>query len=363
MNHPKISIIVPVYNTSSYLNKCLGSIINQTFFDIELIIVNDCSPDPLDHEICIEYEKNDSRITYIKHESNRGLGGARNSGLDVAKGDYIWFVDSDDYIDLNACEFLHNLADAVRVDIIAFSATSHVNGSLNLSKKKYYYYWRDRSILDQVLSGKSFIDEASLSQSFHVSACLHLFKRQLISHFRFRENVVHEDTDLIPIVIYSAKSIYCIKYSPYYRLLREDSITQKEVSEGTLVDKFSCVEALFDYAEKYKLCDRDPLLNYIHNEFNNVKNIYLQFDKENKYMEDLFGSLNNRYKSNIEPPCFPFNQDENEGYKTRYLELKAELKKIKKRNLWIKQELDTIKNSRFWKITQYLRRIKEILYI
>ncbi|MDP3903743.1 MAG: glycosyltransferase family 2 protein [Methylococcaceae bacterium] len=344
MSSPKISVIIPVYNTSNYLKKCLDSIINQTLNNIEIIIVNDCSPDPIDHDICAYYKKIDQRITYIKHKNNLGLGGARNSGLNIATGDYIWFIDSDDFIDINGCEFLCNLADKVCADIIAFSATSHVTGSLNLSQKKYYYYWRDFSILDQKLSGKDFIDAASLSQSFHVSACLHLFRRELISNFRFRENVVHEDTDLIPIVIYNANSIYCVKYAPYYRLLRDDSITQREVDEKTLTDKISCEESLLNYLEKLNLNNNDALANYINKEFFSIKNLYSKFDKKTQHTESLFNDLENKHKIIFQDhPPFSVEILEN-SYKKRYL--------------LSKQELETIKKSKFWKVTEYLRRIK-----
>jgi len=359
MSHPKISAIIPVYNTSKYLEKCVESVINQTLSNIEIILVNDCSPDDLDHSICSKYQEIDHRVIYIKHETNLGLGGARNSGLKEARGDYIWFIDSDDFIDINACEFLYSLAISKDLDIVAFSATSHINGNINISDKKYYYYSRDISILDQTFSGKNFIDAASLAQSFHVSACLHLFKRELISNFKFRENVVHEDTDLIPIVIYNASSVYCVKYAPYYRLLREGSLTQTEMSIKILTDKLLCVESLLQYAIDSGLLFNDPLLNYIHNEFNNTKNIYTVFDKKTKYIESLFYSINKAFveipKNNIK-----LKQDKYGGYKSKYLDSKIEIDNLKKIISHLNRELNTIKSSRFWKFTENIRKIKSL---
>ena len=344
MNKPNGSISIPVYNVSHYLQKCLKSVVNQTLNNIEIIVVNDCSPDPLDENICTDFASKDERITYIRHKKNLGLGGARNTGLNIATGDYIWFIDSDDFIDINACKFLYNLTKTTNIDVIAFSATSHVNGNLNLSGKEYYYYKRECATLDQIFTGKEFIDTASVYNSFHVSACLHLFKRQLISNYRFRENVIHEDTDLIPIVIYNASSIYCIKYAPYYRLLREGSVTQSEINERTLVNKISSVESLLNYAKKYKLHDPDPLLSFIHKEFNYIDNLYFEFGKKTKLTEDLFSSLRIQYKNSIQGKPSSFDKDNHEDFKKKYLHLK--------------QELDTIKNSHFWKITEYLRSIK-----
>ena len=94
---PKISIIVPVYKVELYLEKCINSILNQTFKDFELILVDDGSPDRCG-EICDEYAKKDNRIVVV-HKENGGQASARNVGLDIARGDYIGFVDSDDWIE------------------------------------------------------------------------------------------------------------------------------------------------------------------------------------------------------------------------------------------------------------------------
>lgn len=342
---PKITIIIPIYNTSKYLRKCLDSIIHQTLSHIEIVIINDCSPDPLDHKICIDYEKRDSRITYIQHQTNLGLGGARNSGLRIAKGDYIWFIDSDDFIDINACEFLYKLSKKEHSDVIAFSATSHIDGSLNLAKKKYYYYNRSRSILDQKLSGSEFIDLAILTQSFHVSACLHLFKKELLSHFKFRENVVHEDTDIIPIIIYSADSIFCVKYAPYYRLLREDSITQKIMTEKTLIDKISSVESLLNYLSKQQISADSSLSLYAHYDFHFTKSLYSMLENRSGLVESKFMLLNNKYNNYFQDTLIVGNEPEDIDLNKKYLHLK--------------NELQTIKASRFWRVSKYLRKAKD----
>ncbi len=105
MNHPKISIIIPVYNVEKYLRECLDSCVNQTLEDIEIICVDDASPDN-SIKILEEYQQKDSRIRIFRHEENKNLGTARNTGLTNATGEYVWFVDSDDYIDTKACQIL-----------------------------------------------------------------------------------------------------------------------------------------------------------------------------------------------------------------------------------------------------------------
>lgn len=98
----KFSMIVPVYNVEAYLNRCVDSLINQTYTDIEIILVDDGSTDNCP-KICDDYAKKDARVK-VMHQKNRGLSDARNKGVKVASSDYVWFVDSDDYIELNACE-------------------------------------------------------------------------------------------------------------------------------------------------------------------------------------------------------------------------------------------------------------------
>ena len=100
---PKISVIIPVYNTEKYLEQCLESVINQTYKDLEIICVNDASTDN-SFDVINEYSKKDSRIKYINFETNKGVSAARNVGLEAATGDYICFIDSDDWIEQTQTE-------------------------------------------------------------------------------------------------------------------------------------------------------------------------------------------------------------------------------------------------------------------
>ena len=113
---PKISIIVPVYNVEQYINRCIDSLLGQTLKDIEIILVDDGSPDQCP-QICDEYARKDSRIKVI-HKKNNGLGYARNSGLELATGEYIAFVDSDDYVNINMYEKLYNETINNNFDIV-----------------------------------------------------------------------------------------------------------------------------------------------------------------------------------------------------------------------------------------------------
>lgn len=142
MNTIKISVIVPIYNVEPYLEKCINSILNQTYKDFELILVDDGSPDNCP-AICDEYAKKDNRITVI-HKQNGGVSSARNEGIKIAKGEFIWFVDSDDYIETNALEILSGYIEKSPSDLYIFeqglSGKFDIDNLNNLFYEHYFKY-------------------------------------------------------------------------------------------------------------------------------------------------------------------------------------------------------------------------------
>ena len=122
---PKVSIIVPVYNVENYLDRCMESLINQTLKEIEIILVDDGSLDNCP-QMCDDYAKKDSRVKVV-HKQNAGLGHARNSGLDLSTGEYVAFVDSDDFVSLNTYEYCYNLATKEKLDVVRFDMKRFTN--------------------------------------------------------------------------------------------------------------------------------------------------------------------------------------------------------------------------------------------
>ncbi|MDR3058406.1 MAG: glycosyltransferase [Prevotella sp.] len=242
---PEFSLIIPVYNVQDFLAECLDSCINQTFKDIEIICINDCSPDD-SYKILEQYVKNDFRIKVITHTQNRGLGGARNTGIEAATGKYCWFIDSDDSILLNACEILHSVITKTAADIIRFSWIN-------------YYY-------DTCSKTKSIIDGGSGSWPYDIlltkkdftkldvptlQAWAYITRYSLLKSRKFRENVVHEDDDFTPILFAEANSIYCVNYTLYSYRRHLQSITKggdgSELDEKRTIDKLLAVNVLCDY--------------------------------------------------------------------------------------------------------------------
>lgn len=137
---PKVSVIVPIYNVGKYLRQALDSLVNQTLDDIEIVCIEDCSTDN-SREILLEYAAKDDRIALILHEKNLGLGIARNSGIKAAKAPYIMFLDSDDWLELDACEKAYNQISKNDDDVVFFNSnTCDIDGNLIHPDKKLKPY-------------------------------------------------------------------------------------------------------------------------------------------------------------------------------------------------------------------------------
>lgn len=217
MKSPKASIIIPVYNVEEYLEKCLDSAISQTLQDIEIIVVNDESTDN-SLNIIRTYAKKDSRIVVID-QKNRGLGGARNSGIEAARGEYLFFLDSDDYIAPETLETLYHHAKEHDLDMVIFNYTKVDEEGRPIITTDF-----GNAILSK--------DEAFrkiLSLKTSPMACNKLYKKYLFADFniRYPEKFLHEDINIAYKLGWHAEKVGFIDKSFYYWLTRTGSITQK----------------------------------------------------------------------------------------------------------------------------------------
>lgn len=210
----KVSVIVPVYNVEKYLDDCLESIINQTYHNIEIILVDDGSKDNSPH-LCELWAKRDSRIKII-HKENAGLGMARNTGLDHARGDYVYFVDSDDYIELNLIETCVSVISKYPYDIIHFGYRCvNLDGrilstSIPLVEKKSCIGKKNI----EKISSKLLIDIPSeKSLSVNLSACMCMIKRSLIEDNKWR---FVSERDILSEDVYSLMKLYNYIESSYF---------------------------------------------------------------------------------------------------------------------------------------------------
>lgn len=292
----KVSIIVPVYNAANYLSNCLDSLVNQSLEEIEIILINDSSTDK-SLGILEEYrQKYAEKIIVINLDENRGPGGARNEGISIAKGEYLGFVDSDDYVSAQMFEELYTIAcksnyDMVdcqfyheNFDINLKTTIENAYGKLNLEKRK----------------------EIFLHAGFIWSK---IIKRNIIidNHIRFREKVAYEDIDFIRITMFYCQTIYATNSILYYHNDNVDSITnqyneniqlyQKMDSMRSLVKKFKKLNAYNDY--------KDEITYLIYKTYTTMLNYNITLPKEEinferfKKLHDFFFELvNYDYQNN-----------------------------------------------------------------
>jgi len=210
----KVSIIVPVYNTEKYLEKCLDSLVNQTLDDIEIIVVNDGSPDN-SKVILDKYAYNYPNKIRVFDKKNGGLSDARNFGLDKAEGEYIGFVDSDDYVEKNMYELLYNKAKSGDFDMVV--------GNL-------YMTYEDNNKKDIVKSGvtKDITNSQNLKELvtyIYPTAWNKIYKSEICKEVEFKKGVWFEDVEWLLRLYPKIKSIGCVDESLYNYLQRENSIT------------------------------------------------------------------------------------------------------------------------------------------
>lgn len=219
---PKFSIIIPVYNVEPYLEKCLQSIVNQTFKDFEIIIVNDGSTDN-SSLIIEEYHKNYKNIKVV-HQENQGLSVARNNGIKIASGEYFLLVDSDDYLEL---ELLEKLKDSLtnRPDIVRFQLRTVSNELSQDYNEPEFTGLNGKEAFEKIVSFK-----------FVENAWVYVYKKSYFmnNHFSFLPNMYHEDFGLIPLVIVSASRVNSISYIGYNYVQRMGSIMNNNDYQKTV---------------------------------------------------------------------------------------------------------------------------------
>ena len=243
-----ISLIVPVYNTSNYLLECLESISKQTLKEIEIICINDGSTDN-SLNILKDYQKKDKRIIIID-QKNKGLSGARNSGLDIAKGKYIGFIDSD-YINPSMYETMYKAITKYRTDIVICNYHINTNGKITTHSKKKSYLIRNKT---------KYIKELLEDNNIQNYVWSRLYKKELFKNIRFAEGKVLEDIYLSSDLLDKINTAYYISKPLYYYRNRENSIS-KTTNLNTIND------AIFSYYKRY--C----LINYKYKYLNKI-NIY-----------------------------------------------------------------------------------------
>ncbi len=235
-----ISVIVPIYNAEQYLEKCIDSIINQSYTNLEIILVNDGSTDN-SGAICDEYAKRDSRIIVI-HKENGGLSSARNAGLDIARGEYISFVDSDDWIEHDMLETLYNAC-------VSNDAEVSCGG-------RYDVYPRSTIVglcpqKSECVSAVEMIRKLFASVECDCSVCDKLFERSLFDKIRFPIGQINEDEAIIYNLLNDVKSVAMVNKPLYNYFHRSSSISTSDFTERKLIYMENAIKIKSFVIEKY----------------------------------------------------------------------------------------------------------------
>ncbi len=255
----KFSIIVPVYQVEEYLDRCVESLIGQTYKNIEIILVDDGSKDN-SGKMCDLWAEKDSRII-VCHKSNGGLSDARNYGFDKADGDYILYVDSDDYIEADTCE---------KLSVFAEKGYDIVIGDAIVEGGKAYL---DHISSNEVMTGEEYLLSAYLEGKAPMAAWLNLYRKNFLveNGLRFKCGILHEDEEFTPRAMLAAKSVVVTGVCFYHYVLRENSITTKKDKSrnaGDLYDTCCELERLYNVLEDGEL--KEQLLNSLSDKYLNM---------------------------------------------------------------------------------------------
>ena len=227
---PKISVIVPVYNCEAYVGRCLESILAQDYRNIEVIVIDDGSTDA-STGICRAFAALDKRIVLLRQD-NRGLSAARNAGLDRATGDYVAFVDGDDFIDRDmVSQYVTYLAPSQK-DLV-------ISGYRHLRKCKILSEYVPQH---RVLGKEDALEELYRDETFRNFMCNKLYKRNLFEGIRFPEGKVYEDISVQYKLFEKSSGIMTCQFCGYNYIQRSESIS----NQNTLVHCFDYIEAHLD---------------------------------------------------------------------------------------------------------------------
>ncbi len=281
MKEELISIIVPVYKVEKYLTKCVESIVNQTYKNLEIILVDDGSPDTCP-KLCDELAKTDSRIKVI-HKENGGLSDARNAGIDIATGEYLMFVDSDDYIDRTICEKLYyllteNNADFSMCDAVRFFEDEEPHSLVqNVNIKTF----EGKNVLNQLFYADS---------DYLVVAWGKLYKKNLFKEVRYPKGKLHEDVYVLHQILAQTDKFVYTNEQLYNYLQRSSSIMSSFTEKNYLHTYQAYLERYEFFKErKDKFSEQDNNTHML----GNLRNLYCRA-RADKF--DIKNEILNTYK-------------------------------------------------------------------
>lgn len=285
MKNTLISIVVPIYNVEKYLDKCINSLIKQTYAYIEIILVDDGSIDNCP-AICDKWKEKDSRIIVI-HKENGGLSDARNTGIEIAKGTYICFIDSDDYVDETYVEKLYNAIEDNNVNI-SQCGIDYINDEHKTIKSIGY----DRNCL---LSGRKIIEDSCNEHYIENEVVWNrLYKTSLFETIKFPKGKLHEDEYTTYKLLYNENNIAIVPENLYKYRQSNNSIMRSKYS----LKKFNDFKEAYNEKINY-FKERNDIVVYdmvIRSYLSNLSNIYIKIERDIQNSKQILRQIKNEYK-------------------------------------------------------------------
>lgn len=284
---PKISVIIPVYNVEQYLRQCLDSVVNQTYKNLEIFCVDDGSTDN-SGKICEEYSLKDNRITVI-HKQNDGISSARNAVIDMVKGRYITFIDSDDYVESDFIEYLYNILKKFNCKM---SVCTHNIVKNNKIKKSFNLK------TDYKLSSQECIKRLLYNDGIDTSAWAKLYEKSLFNDIRYPVGKLFEDIATTYKFFIKSKEIACGHLAKYNYNVRDNSIVTEKFNRS----KLDLLESTDNMAEEviniFPNLKKAALRRRVYARFSTL-NQMVKVDKENEEKVKEMISFIKKYKWNI----------------------------------------------------------------
>ncbi|WP_175550508.1 glycosyltransferase [Bacteroides luti] len=277
MTKPKVSVIMPVFNTEQYVNEALMSIINQTLKEIEIIVINDGSTDG-SLEVISRIAENDNRVQIYSQE-NQGQSVARNLGISIAKGEYIYFMDSDDLLDLDALECCYNKCEAESLDFVFFDAdiiceNKEISFSIDYHRTE---------IEEKVYYGAELLNELINKYLYRVAPWMNFIRLSYLHKIRlnFYPGIIHEDELFSAILYIEAERVGRINKNYFKRRVRGNSTMTKQFSWKNIEGYFTVIEQLREYIERKTEYEKAIICRYIKIMLNVIiRNAYVLSAKE-----------------------------------------------------------------------------------
>lgn len=275
-----ISVIIPVYKVEKYINKCIDSIINQTYANLEIILVDDGSPDNCG-KICDEYAEKDNRIKVI-HKKNGGLSEARNYGIDISKGRYIAFVDSDDYVSDNYIEYMYKLLKDNNADM-SICGIQIVNDE----HKKYKVV---ETNVDVYTTEEAF-ENLLYAEGIEVAAYGKLYPKEYFDDVCFPVGEKYEDTAIMAVLMNKAKKIVFGSQKCYFYYTRPGSISRSGFNKNEL-DYIKNVKSMLAYIRQNYPDIENAILRYqLYSNFRILRIILFSKNKNNEIQKETIENI------------------------------------------------------------------------